>query len=109
MARQACAPRYRRDIRPVTAVLPTALERAALHALPGSALLWEAGSAASVPRTEGSGAYRPGDLVEHKVFGRGEVLKVTPVAGDTIVEIRFDTAGVKKTMANYAPLKHISE
>ena len=29
---------YRRDIRPVTAVLPTALERAALHALPGSAL-----------------------------------------------------------------------
>ena len=42
-------------------------------------------------------------------FGRGEVLKVTPVAGDTIVEIRFDTAGVKKTMANYAPLKHISE
>ncbi|MCQ5087578.1 ATP-dependent helicase [Ruthenibacterium lactatiformans] len=69
----------------------------------------QAGSAASVPRTEGSGAYRPGDLVEHKVFGRGEVLKVTPVAGDTIVEIRFDTAGVKKTMANYAPLKHISE
>ena len=42
MARQACAPRYRRDIRPVTAVLPTVLERAALHALPGSALLWEA-------------------------------------------------------------------
>lgn len=69
----------------------------------------QAGSAASVPRTAGSGAYRPGDLVEHKVFGRGEVLKVTPVAGDTIVEIRFDTAGVKKTMANYAPLKHISE
>ena len=69
----------------------------------------QAGSAASVPRTEGSGAYRPGDLVEHKVFGRGEVLKVTPVAGDTIVEIRFDTAGVKKTMANYAPQKHISE
>ena len=69
----------------------------------------QAGSTASVPRTEGSGAYRPGDLVEHKVFGRGEVLKVTPVAGDTIVEFRYDTAGVKKTMANYAPLKHISE
>ncbi|MBC5580199.1 UvrD-helicase domain-containing protein [Anaerofilum sp. BX8] len=49
-------------------------------------------------------AFKPGDLVEHKVFGRGTVLKVTPIAGDTIVEIRFDTAGVKKTMANYAPL-----
>lgn len=99
----------------VTAVLPTALERAALHAcrqrasVGGGFSTVQAGSAASVPRTEGSGAYRPGDLVEHKVFGRGEVLKVTPVAGDTIVEIRFDTAGVKKTMANYAPLKHISE
>ncbi|MEI3015199.1 MAG: hypothetical protein V8T36_11140 [Ruthenibacterium lactatiformans] len=67
-----------------------------------------AGSAASVPRTAGSGAYRPGDLVEHKVLGHGEVLKVISVAG-SVVEIRFDTAGVKKTMANYAPLKHISE
>lgn len=112
---QASAPRYRRDIRPVTAALPTVLERAALHAarqrasVGGGFSTVQAGSTASVPRTEGSGAYRPGDLVEHKVFGRGEVLKVTPVAGDTIVEIRFDTAGVKKTMANYAPLKHISE
>lgn len=69
----------------------------------------QVGAGAPSPRAEGGGAYRPGDLVEHKVFGRGEVLKVTPVAGDTIVEIRFDTAGVKKTMANYAPLKHISE
>lgn len=49
-------------------------------------------------------AFKPGDVVEHKVFGRGTVLKVTPIAGDTIVEIKFDTAGVKKTMANYAPL-----
>lgn len=52
-------------------------------------------------------AYQPGDAVEHKVFGRGQVLKVTPVAGDMIVEVRFDTAGVKKTMANYAPMKRI--
>ncbi|MEG1639730.1 MAG: hypothetical protein RR284_02280, partial [Ruthenibacterium sp.] len=49
-------------------------------------------------------SFQPGDKVEHKVFGYGEVLKVTPVAGDTIVEIQFDTAGIKKTMANYAPL-----
>ncbi|HIV87287.1 MAG TPA: UvrD-helicase domain-containing protein [Candidatus Pygmaiobacter gallistercoris] len=48
--------------------------------------------------------FAPGDRVEHKVFGQGVVLKVTPIAGDSIVEIRFDTAGVKKTMANYAPL-----
>lgn len=49
-------------------------------------------------------SFKAGDIVDHKVFGRGKVLKVTPVAGDNIVEIHFDTAGVKKTMANYAPL-----
>ena len=41
------------------------------------------------------------------MFGKGVVLKVTPIAGDSIVEIRFDTAGVKKTMANYAPLTRL--
>lgn len=51
--------------------------------------------------------YAPGDQVEHKVFGRGVVQKVTPVAGDHIVEILFETHGVKKTMANYAPLKKL--
>ncbi len=51
--------------------------------------------------------FAPGDRVEHKVFGKGVVLKVTPIAGDSIVEIRFDTAGVKKTMANYAPLTRL--
>ncbi len=48
--------------------------------------------------------YQKGDKVEHKVFGKGIVNKVTPVAGDTIVEISFERVGVKKTMANYAPL-----
>lgn len=52
-------------------------------------------------------AFAVGDEVEHKVFGHGVVQKVTPVAGDHIVEIRFDKAGLKKTMANYAPLKKI--
>ena len=56
-------------------------------------------------KTQSAGkTFRPGDVVEHKVFGRGVVLKATPAAGDTIVEIRFDSVGVKKTMANYAPL-----
>ncbi|EJX05133.1 ATP-dependent DNA helicase PcrA [gut metagenome] len=54
-------------------------------------------------------SYAVGDMVEHKVFGRGVVLKATPAAGDMIVEIRFDTAGVKKTMANYAPMHKIEK
>lgn len=53
--------------------------------------------------------FEPGDFVDHKVFGRGKVLKVTPVAGDCIVEIQFDRVGVKKTMANYAPLTKLSK
>ena len=48
--------------------------------------------------------FKPGDRVEHKVFGQGVVLKATPAAGDTIVEIQFERVGIKKTMANYAPL-----
>lgn len=52
-------------------------------------------------------AFAPGDEVEHKVFGHGVVKKVTPVAGDNIVEIKFDKVGMKKTMANYAPLKKL--
>ena len=53
--------------------------------------------------------YEPGDIVEHKVFGRGTVLKVKPAAGDQIVEINFEKVGVKKTMANFAPLTKITE
>ena len=53
--------------------------------------------------------YKKGDIVEHKVFGRGKVLKVKPAAGDQIVEINFEKVGVKKTMANFAPLTKITE
>lgn len=84
---------------------------------PGGSIRFGAGSSiqagsAAAPHTApaesaASAEYHPGDVVEHKVFGRGVVLKVTPVAGDHIVEIKFDTAGVKKTMANYAPLKRV--
>ena len=61
-------------------------------------------AAAAKPAASGAKTFKPGDIVDHKVFGRGVVLKATPAAGDTIVEIRFEKAGVKKTMANYAPL-----
>ena len=53
--------------------------------------------------------YEPGDVVEHKVFGRGTVVAVKPAAGDQIVEIRFEKVGIKKTMANFSPLTKITE
>ena len=48
-------------------------------------------------------------MVLHKVFGRGTVTRVTPAAGDMIVEIHFDKVGVKKMMANLAPLTRETE
>ena len=49
--------------------------------------------------------YRKGDVVIHKVFGKGTVLSAKPMSGDTLIEIAFDKAGTKKLMANFAKLK----
>ena len=69
-----------------------------------------AGAPSTAPQKKAAAAsYAAGDIVEHRVFGRGKVLKATPIAGDCIVEIQFDRVGVKKTMANYAPLKKVEE
>ena len=62
----------------------------------------------AAPKAKSAG-YKAGDVVEHRVFGKGTVIKATPIAGDCIVEIQFDRVGVKRTMANYAPLKKLNE
>lgn len=67
------------------------------------------GTVSVAPKKKEAVSYAPGDLVDHRVFGRGRVIKATPIAGDCIVEIQFDRVGVKKTMANYAPLKKVEE
>ena len=41
--------------------------------------------AASRPASTGPKHYEVGDIVEHKVFGRGKVLAVKAAAGDQIV------------------------
>ena len=38
------------------------------------------------------------------MFGPGTVVKVTPMAGDALLEIDFDSIGTKKIMANFTPL-----
>ena len=49
-------------------------------------------------------ALKPGQRVRHRVFGEGMVLSVTPMGGDSLVEIAFDKVGTKKIMANFAKL-----
>lgn len=47
------------------------------------------------------------DVVLHPVFGKGDVLLVTPLGDDFLIEIVFEKVGKKKVMANYAKLKKI--
>jgi hypothetical protein len=39
--------------------------------------------------------------VRHKAFGEGEIIKMTPMGGDFLAEIRFESA-VKKLMLRVA-------
>lgn len=50
-------------------------------------------------------AFKPGDAVLHRAFGKGMVLSATPMGNDTLLEIAFDSKGTKKIMANFAHLK----
>ncbi len=43
-----------------------------------------------------------GDMVEHKAFGRGMVLSVLKMGGDSLLEIAFDQIGTKKLMSKSA-------
>ena len=48
------------------------------------------------------GSFRMGDTVRHKAFGHGLITKVTPMGGDALVEIAFDSVGTKKLMLKSA-------
>lgn len=43
-----------------------------------------------------------GDQVNHKTFGDGMVLSVTPMGGDALVEVAFEQVGTKKLMLKTA-------
>lgn len=45
--------------------------------------------------------FNVGDCVQHKVFGKGMVMKAEKMGNDTMLEIAFDKAGTKTLMANY--------
>lgn len=48
--------------------------------------------------------YSVGARVEHKTFGKGMIIKATPIGNDTLLEIAFDNVGTKKIMAGFAKL-----
>lgn len=60
---------------------------------------------AATPAAAQAVSYRPGDRVVHGTFGEGEILAVTPMGNDSLLEIAFERVGRKKIMANFARLK----
>ena len=61
-------------------------------------------STASAAKTE-KVEYQKGMRVRHKVFGDGTILKTTPMGGDCLLEIAFDTRGTKKLMSNFVKME----
>ncbi len=49
--------------------------------------------------------FRPGDIVRHRTFGRGEVISAKLMGADVMYEIIFDNVGTKKLMASFAKLQ----
>ena len=52
-------------------------------------------------------ALKAGDRVSHKAFGEGNIVKVTPMGGDSLLEVNFDKIGTKKIMYKFAKLTKI--
>ena len=48
-----------------------------------------------------------GDRVSHNTFGNGVIRKITPMGNDFLLEIEFESAGIKKIMKNFAKLTRI--
>ena len=46
--------------------------------------------------------FKKGEMVEHKSFGRGMIVSMTPMGGDHLVEIAFDKVGTKRLMLKAA-------
>ncbi len=51
--------------------------------------------------------FKVGDTVEHRKFGKGMILSVTPAGSDFKLEIVFDEVGTKSLMSSFAKLKKI--
>ena len=47
-------------------------------------------------------SFKTGDRVSHKAFGKGRIIKMTPMGGDHLIEVAFDTLGTKKLMLRAA-------
>ncbi|MBQ7964699.1 MAG: UvrD-helicase domain-containing protein [Ruminococcus sp.] len=57
--------------------------------------------------TASSTKYSVGDMVLHKVFGKGMITSAEPMGNDTMLEVAFDKVGTKTLMANFCKMEKI--
>ena len=51
--------------------------------------------------------HKKGTRVRHAIFGEGEIIEATPMGGDVLYEINFDSGSTKRLMGNYAHLTEV--
>jgi len=78
--------------------------RAPLPTASGAAYRYQKPQPAAKP-TGASAQLSVGARVKHSVFGEGTIQKITPMGNDKLIEVAFDTVGIKKIMSNYARLE----
>ncbi len=52
-------------------------------------------------------SFKEGDIVEHRKFGRGQIISVQEFGNDAILQINFDSIGTKQLMAAFAKLNKL--
>ena len=61
--------------------------------------------AAVPPKKQAPAAsFAVGDRVRHRAFGQGELVKMTPMGGDYLIEVAFESQGTKKLMLRVAAM-----
>jgi len=59
-------------------------------------------------KTEGiSTEFGQGEVVEHKLWGRGRILKVKKLAGDVELDVDFKSVGLKHLLGSFAPIRKV--
>ena len=58
----------------------------------------------SAPKSAPSPSFSMGDRVRHRAFGHGQIIKMTPMGNDQLIEISFDSGITKKLMLRAAAL-----
>ena len=56
----------------------------------------------AAPAPDKTDTFKIGDRIIHKAFGKGCIAKMTPMGGDALIEVQFDSGETKKLMLRVA-------